>query len=73
MILDKIVEDKKIRLVEHKKAVSFLPLSHAYVLGGQVLTPLSYGACVYSLCGCRFLHPGYSDIAYCESSLHISL
>ena len=23
MILDKIVEDKKIRLVEHKKAVSF--------------------------------------------------
>ena len=37
-------------LHENKKAFSFLPLSHAYVLGGQVLTPLSYGACVYSLC-----------------------
>ena len=35
----------------NKRAVSFLPLSHAYVLGGQVLTPLSHGACVYSLCG----------------------
>lgn len=38
-------------LHDNKKAVSFLPLSHAYVLGGQVLTPLSYGACIYSLRG----------------------
>ena len=38
-------------LHDNKRAVSFLPLSHAYVLGGQVLTPLSYGACVYSLRG----------------------
>lgn len=38
-------------LHDNKRAVSFLPLSHAYVLGGQVLTPLSHGACVYSLCG----------------------
>lgn len=37
-------------LHNNKRAVSFLPLSHAYVLGGQVLTPLSHGACVYSLC-----------------------
>ena len=38
-------------LHDNRRAVSFLPLSHAYVLGGQVLTPLSHGACVYSLCG----------------------
>ena len=48
---------------KNKKAVSFLPLSHAYVLGGQVLTPLSYGACVYSLCGCRLPEQMFLSIA----------
>ena len=50
-------------LHKNKKAVSFLPLSHAYVLGGQVLTPLSYGACVYSLCGCRLPEQMFLSIA----------
>ena len=35
---------------ENRKTVSFLPLSHAYVLGGQLVTPLTYGNHVYSLC-----------------------
>ena len=50
-------------LHKNKKAVSFLPLFHAYVLGGQVLTPLSYGACVYSLCGCRLPEQMFLSIA----------
>lgn len=35
---------------ENRNTVSFLPLSHAYVLGGQLVTPLTYGNHVYSLC-----------------------
>lgn len=50
-------------LHENKRAVSFLPLSHAYVLGGQVLTPLSYGCCVYSLCGNKIPEIMFKSIA----------
>jgi long-chain acyl-CoA synthetase len=50
-------------LHENKRAVSFLPLSHAYVLGGQVLTPLSYGCCIYSLCGNKIPELLFKSIA----------
>lgn len=50
-------------LHENKRAVSFLPLSHAYVLGGQVLTPLSDGCCVYSLCGNKIPEQMFKSIA----------
>ena len=50
-------------LHDNKRAVSFLPLSHAYVLGGQVLTPLSYGCCIYSLCGNKIPELMFKSIA----------